>query len=64
MERNTPPPPVPANSVVPLEARARILLFVGCVVAVVQVTPPSVERNTPPPSIPSKSVVPLEVRHL
>jgi hypothetical protein len=62
VDRNTPEPKVPANRVVPLAVRERMSKFVGCVVAAVQVRPPSVERNTPEPQVPANRVVPLAVR--
>ena len=61
IERNTPPPSVPANALLPLTASARTFMFVSPALAAVQIAPPS-ERNTPPPLVPASRLVPLTVR--
>jgi hypothetical protein len=59
--RKTPPPDVPAKSVLPLTAKARISVFVNPVLTAVHDVPLSVERKIPP-LVPAKSVLPLTAR--
>ena len=53
VERNTPPPTVPAYKFDPSVNTAITLRFVNPELAPAQLDPPSVETKTPPPSVPT-----------